>query len=168
MWREIADGVTAQTTKSRVKYWGHCKEYCRPFKVNPYLENLTACERTVVLTGFSARVWIRDYCIGDQVSVQTVTNALADISKICQLVGKQSPIIEAEGKYILPLKHIVKSFRRLDLPSIPQMYIPVEVPEEAIKLGYLTPNARKCATAHLTNIAFYYILRSRIKVKRNG
>ena len=53
------------------------------------------------------------------------------------------------------------------------MAIPVEVPEAAIKLGYLTTNARKRATADPTNIAFYYLLCSGeytkpIKVKQNG
>ena len=128
MWREIADGVTAQTTKSRVKYWGHWKEYCRPFKVNPYLENFTAWERAFILTGFAVRVRNGAYGLVDQVNVQMVANVLAAISKTCQLVEKQIPILESEGEYILPLKHIVESFRWLDPPSIPQMAIPVEVP----------------------------------------
>ena len=98
---------------------------------------------------------------------------LVAISKTCQLVVKQGPILKAEGKCILPLKCIVERFRRLDLPSIPQMYIPVEVPKAAMKLVYLTPNARKCDTADLTNIALYYLLCSGEytkprKVKHNG
>ena len=53
------------------------------------------------------------------------------------------------------------------------MAITLEVPEAAIKLEYLTPIARKRATADLTNIAFYYLLCSGeytkpIKVKQNG
>ena len=52
------------------------------------------------------------------------------------------------------------------------MAILVEVPEAAIKLVYLDPNAHKRATVDLTNIAFYHLLRSGeytklIKLKRN-
>ena len=52
------------------------------------------------------------------------------------------------------------------------MAILVEVLEAAIKLGYLDPNVHKRATVDLTNIAFYYLLRSGeytklIKLKRN-
>ena len=41
----------------------------------------------------------------------------------------------------------------------------MEVAETEIKLGYLTPNVHKCATADLTNIFLYYLLRSREYVK---
>ena len=82
-------------------------------------------------------------------------------------------ILEAEGECIIPLKHIVESFRRLYPASIPQIAVPLDVPEAAIKMRYLTPNACKHATVDLTNIAFYYLLRSgeytkRIKEKCNG
>ena len=100
-------------------------------------------------------------------------NAIMATSKTFQLVRKEILILEAEGKYILPLKRIVESFRRLDPPPTPQMAIPVDVPEVAIKLWHLTPNARKRATEDLTNILFYYLFRNGEytkprKVKRNG
>ena len=172
-WNAIADGVTAQTAQTRQKYWKHWTEYCQLFQQGPHLDTITACEKSVIITGFAARVRTGAYGLGDQVSVQTVTNALAAVSKTCQLVGQQSPIFETEGEYILPVKRLVEGFKRVDPPAIPQMAVPVSVPEKALELAYATSSPRKQAAGDLVTIAFYFLLRSGEytkprKVKRNG
>jgi len=172
-WRTITDGVTAQTSKTRERFWKDWTGYCKQCCTDPYLEQLTPCERSIIITAFAARVRTGAYGLGNQVRVQTVTDALAAISKTCQLVGKQSPVYETEGQYILPVQRIVEGFRRQDPPSIPQMAVPKEVPEAACKLAYLTNSSRLQAAGDLTVVAFYFLLRSGEytkprKVKRNG
>lgn len=172
-WRTIADGVTAQTSKTRQKYWKHWTEYCHQCTTDPYLDELSSCERAVLITAFAARVRTGAYGRGDQVGVQTVTKALAAISKTCQLVGKQSPVTQTEGKYILPVERIVEGFKRQDPPAIPQMAVPKDVPEAALALAYAVGTNRTEAVGDLTIVAFYYLLRSGEytkprKVKRNG
>jgi hypothetical protein len=130
-WRTIADGVTAQSAKARKKYWKHWTTYCTSCNTDPYLTDLTTCEKTVIITAFAGRVRTRAYGLGNQVGVQTVTQALSVITKTCQLVGQPSPVIEKEGEYIVPVKQVVEGFRCLDPPSIPQMAVPVEVPQMA-------------------------------------
>jgi hypothetical protein len=172
-WRTIADGTTHQTAKTREKYWKDWCAYSTQCTPDPYLRKLTKCERAILLTGFAARVRTGAYGRGDQVKVQTVTDALAAISKTCQLVGEQSPVYETEGEYILPIRRLIEGFKRADPPAIPQMAVPVEVAETAAKMGYMTANPRAQAVGDLTLIAFYYLLRSGEytkprKVQRNG
>ena len=172
-WGTIADGVTVQTSKTRQKYWKHWTDYCQNCSTDPFLTGLSPCERAVVITAFTARVRTGAYGRGDPVKVQTVTDALAAISKTCELVGKCSPVYKSEGTYILPVQRLVEGFRRQDPPAIPQMAVPVQVPETARRLAYLTSDPHQQAVGDLTVIAFYYLLRSgeytkpRL-VKRNG
>ena len=112
----------------------------------------------MLFTAFAARVRTGAYGQGDQVGVQTVTKALAAISKTCQLVGKQSPVTQTEGKYILPVERIVEGFKRQDPPAIPQMAVPIDVPEAALALAYAVGTNRTEAVGDLTIVAFYYLL----------
>jgi hypothetical protein len=172
-WRTIADGTTVQTTRTRERYWKDWTTYSSQCSTDPYLSNLSKCEKAIILTAFAARVRTGAFGRGNQVKVSTVTDALAAISKTCQLVGQQSPVYETEGEYILPIQRLVEGFKRSDPPAIPQMAVPVSVPEMAARLGYITNNPRAQAAGDLTLIAFYYLLRSGEytkprKVLRNG
>jgi hypothetical protein len=172
-WRTIADGTTVQTTRTRERYWKDWTTYSSQCSTDPYLSNLSKCEKAIILTAFAARVRTGAFGRGNQVKVSTVTDALAAISKTCQLVGQQSPVYETEGEYILPIQRLVEGFKRSDPPAIPQMAVPVSVPEMAARLGYITNNPRAQAVGDLTLIAFYYLLRSGEytkprKVLRNG
>ena len=80
---------------------------------------------------------------------------MAAISKTCQLVGEQSPVYEAEGEYILPIRRLIEGFTRTDPPAIPpQMAVPVEVAETTAKLGHLTANKRANVQSLKTNLTF--------------
>ena len=143
------------------------------FQLGLHLDNITVCKKSIIITDFTARVRTRAYGYGDKVSVQTVTNALAAISKTCQLVGKPSPIFEREGEYILPIKRLVEGFKRVDPPAILQMAVPVSVPEMALELAYEMSSLQKQAAGDLVTIDFYFLLRSGEytkprKIKRNG
>ena len=173
-WRAYADGVTPQTTKTRQKYWKAWASYCAACgQPNPYLDTINKVEQGIILLAFAARVRTGAFGYGHQVTVQTITDALSAISQTCRLAGKQSPTIEAEGSYILPLKRMLEGFKRLDPPSTPQMAVPVDVPEEARRLGLATGDSLQAAAGDLTVIAFYFLLRSGEytkprRVRRNG
>ena len=144
-----------QTTRTRERYWKDWTTYSSQCSTDPYLSNLSKCEKAIILTAFAARVRTGAFGRGNQVKVSTVTDALAAISKTCQLVGQQSPVYETEGEYILPIQRLVEGFKRSDPPAIPQMAVPVSVPEMAARLGYITNNPRAQAAGDLTLIAFY-------------
>ena len=104
---------------------------------------------------------IGGYGQGDQGRVQSVTYAIADISKTYQMFGEQIPIYQTEGEYILPIKSIIEGFRRQEPPSIPKLAVPKEVPEMEHQMAYLTGNPNVQVIGDLSIISFYYLLRSR-------
>jgi hypothetical protein len=77
-----------------------------------------------------------------------------------EMAGQQSPIYQAPDEYILPIKRCIEGFRREDPPAVPQLAVPIAVPKEAYRFGYLTSNVRLQAQGDLALIAFFYLLRS--------
>ena len=68
---------------------------------------------------------------------------------------------------------MIEGFKRLDPPATPQMAVPVDVPEEARRLGLATGDKLQEAAGDLAIIAFYFLLRSGEytkprRVRRNG
>ena len=160
-WGAIDNGVTAQTAKTRQKYWHHWKTYVGQWKQDCFLENNTEIERGIILTAFAARVRSGFYGRGTQVKVPTVQEALAAISKTAELAGKPSPVYKYEENYILPVQRCIEGMRRNDPPSIPQLAVPISVPLQCYKYAYeqSTISYREKATADLALIAFFYLLR---------
>ena len=158
--RAMSNGVTPQVTKTRQKYWGHWETYTAKCNVSPFLDAVDNIERAILLTGYAARVRTGAFGRGNQVKIQSVTDALSSISTTAQLVGKQSPVHKAPGEYILPVKRCIEGFRRDDPPAQPQLAIPKEVAEECIRLGYLSQDVCLQAKGDLATVAFYYLLRN--------
>ena len=114
----------------------------------------------MVLTAFAARVRKGYYGQGRQVKVQTVSNAMAAISKTIELAGYKSPIYRADNKYNLQIERAIEGWRREDPPAIPQLAVPVTVPlqmAEAAYQGQGTPLIQ--AIADLALIGFFFLLR---------
>ena len=152
-------GVTPKTDSVRQKYWHHWEQYARDAGVDPFLDSVPPLERDVVTGAFAAWVRTGKYGIGRQIKVDSVTDALAAISKTIELAGKPSPIYRAENKYQLHLKWLVEGFRRLDPPTVPQLAVPVTVPQTAYT-NHITnsdPIVRQLACLML--VAFYFLLR---------
>jgi hypothetical protein len=126
---------------------------------DPFLYNVPAMERDIIVSAYAARVRTGVYGHGHQVQVQTVTDALSSISKTIELAGQQSPIYRAEGKYTLVLQRMVEGFRREDPPSIPQLAVPITVPNLCYNAGINSSCPFKEATGCLVIIAFFYLLR---------
>ena len=68
---------------------------------------------------------------------------------------------------------MIEGFKRMDPPSTPQMAVPVDVPEEAQRIGKASGDNLQRAAGDLTVIAFYFLLRSGEytkprRVRRNG
>ena len=158
-WRAAAAGVTPKTTSDRVKYWSHWVNYASMCGCDPFLYNVPAMERDIIVSAYAARVRTGVYGHGHQVQVQTVTDALSSISKTIELAGQQSPIYRAEGKYTLVLQRMVEGFRREDPPSIPQLAVPITVPNLCYNAGINSSCPFKEATGCLVIIAFFYLLR---------
>ena len=134
-WRAVANGTIVQNQTTRQKYWSRWSEYCSSFRIDPFLQETTKLEQIVLTTGFAARVRTGAYGRGDKIKVQSVTEALAAISKTIELAGQPSPLYKALNEYILPLERLVEGFRREDPPSIPQLAVPISVPWECHRVA---------------------------------
>ena len=73
----MSTGVTHQNIQTRQKYWNFWQTYCAQCKTNPYLDSTNKIEQSILLTGYAARVRTGIYGRGNQVKVQTVTDALS-------------------------------------------------------------------------------------------
>lgn len=175
-WRSITDGITNQTAKTRLRYWQGWQQYCAQFygPTDHYLERTNSAEKAILLTAFAARVRTGAFGRGNQVKVSSVSDALAAITTSAKLVGKQSPVFETEGEYILPVKRCLEGFRREDPPSQPQLAVPSSVPKEAFEYGQKIGSNKQIAIGCLSVIAFYFLLRvgeytdPRTVTRRNG
>lgn len=160
-FRATATGVTYKTAKNQDKYWAHWCSYCFECGLaNPYLKDIPDIKKPLVINGFAARVRSGAYSLGDKVRVQTVSGALAAVSNTMELACKQSPLYQTLGEYILPVRRCIEGFRRDNPPSIPQLAVPVSVPEEAAQIGHASNDPFHKAVGDLSLVAFYFLLRS--------
>ena len=172
-WRAIANGVTTQSAKTRQKYWQHWVSYTYNLRTDPYLKRESKLNQSIILTGYATQVRAGTYGLGNEVKVQTVSNALAAISKTIELAGECSPVYQDHEKYILPIQRCLEGFRRDDPPAIAQLAVPVAVPNKALALAYATSCPLQQAAGDLIIIAFYFLLRSGEytkpkRIKENG
>ena len=127
--------------------------------MDPFLRQGSELEQSIIITGFASRVRTGFYGRGNQVKVQSVSEALAAISKTIELAGEQSPLYKSHNIYKLPIERLIEGYRREDPPAIPQLALPVIVPNNCYEQAYQTTDKCIRATADLILIAFYYLLR---------
>lgn len=152
-------GVVAATTKTRKRYWRHWCRYTAALFVDPLLQNTDPIIRDTVLTGFAARVRTGHYGKGRQIKVQGVADALSAISKTIELAGLPSPVYRHHQVYTLAIQRCIEGMRRQDPPAVPQIAVPITVPNFLCTAGAASTNTKAKAIGDLTLIAFYYLLR---------
>jgi len=137
----------------------HWSCYSKSVGVDPLLEHTDPLIRDVVITAFAARVRTGYYGRGDEIRVSGVTEAISAISKTIELAGYKSPVYRSPNVYNLSIQRLVEGYRREDPPSVPQLAVPVSVPENMADIAYRTECPLLQAIADLAVIAFYYLLR---------
>ena len=75
-------------------------------------------------TAFAAWVRTGHYGLGNQVTVQSINNALAAINKTIELAGLPSPLYGSHNKYNLQIKCCLKGMQCEDPPAITQLALP--------------------------------------------
>jgi hypothetical protein len=159
--RAIANGVVDKTSKTRAKYWRHWCQYAEMCGVNPFIhkDDMSQLEREIILCSYSARVRSGAFGRGAQIKVQAVTDALAAVSKTIQLAGEQSPIYEAKDVYKENIGRMVEGYRRDDPPAVPQLAVPITVPNFCYKSTQNSKHQKLKTAGELVMMAFYYLLR---------
>ena len=81
--------------------------------MDPFLRQGSELEQSIIITGFASRVRTGFYGRGNQVKVQSVSEALAAISKTIELAGEQSPLYKSHNIYKLPIERLIEGYRRV-------------------------------------------------------
>jgi hypothetical protein len=158
--RAIASGTVVKTASDREKYWNHWVSYAKTCKINPWLLGIDQLELEIIVSGFAARIRAGNYGRGNQVTVSTVQNGLSAITKTLKLAGKSSPLYkEGTDKYKTTIQRLIEGYQRQDPPVVPQIAVPVAVPNLVFTQGHASGESKQKAIGNLSLIAFYYLLR---------
>ena len=158
--RAIAHGTTPSVARDRIKYWTHWSNYATTCHLDPFLRQTPELERDIVLSGFAARIRSGYYGRGAQVKVSSVQDGLSAITKTLELAAQQSPIHKSgTDKYTTTFARLIEGWRREDPPVVPQLAVPVAVPNYLFKVGCISNNPKLHTIGNMAIIAFYYLLR---------
>ena len=158
-WQTIGNGVVDENSRTRIKYWNHWITYTGRFNKDKFLEGCTTQQQNIIVTAFAARVRTGYYGLGNQVKAKSVADALSAVAKTFELAGKPSPIHQAHETYTTPVARLMEGFRREDPPPVPQLAVPLSVPEHMVTTGLASKCTKTQAIGDLATIAFYYLLR---------
>ena len=162
--QDSLNGIVDQTKRVRLRYWTHWAHFCQVLHngVDPFLSGATNQEKVALLEAFARYVREGNAGRGHQVRSGSVSDAICAIGKTFEMACLPNPTYQptAYGQHWEPLKNILRSYRRTDPKSRPQLAVPVAVPEHLLtSLSAASPCPLQEATADLANIAFYYLLR---------
>ena len=92
-------------------------------------------------------------------SCAQVQTAIRAINQTCHLDRGKEPLYRSPGKYLKPLEIIFSGFTREDDAPVPELVVPVGVPNQCVAVGQCSAATPKDATiGDLVIIAFiiYY------------
>jgi hypothetical protein len=141
--------------------------------VDPYLQDAPFQERIRLLSGFAARVRTGFYGKGNQVKNRTVSSVLTAVGQTIALACDANPIKAVGSKRLPPrLQVMLDRYRKVDPPTRKKLPVQADVLELLVDAAYHQGSKPgQQATADLSMIAFYYLLRIgeyTIKEKRNN
>ena len=127
------------------------------------LQKLPDQQRVDLLCAFAARVRSGALGKGHQVRCGTVQVALRAIGATFELAEQPNPTYNPytinKATYWKRISQLLETYKREDPPAQAQLAVPVTVAHYHAHLANKTTDPQQQATSHLTNIAFYYLLR---------
>ena len=157
---DIANGRVAATSAERDRFWHHWCGYVQGMGIDPYLQEESYNTKVRAVTGFGGRVRT-GYCgHGNQVTCARVQTAIRAIGQTCELDLGVNPLYRAHERYLKQVELMFAGFKRDDPIPVPEIAVPVSVPEECAKMGLTSAATEKeKAVGDLAIIAFFYLLR---------
>jgi len=147
------------TRKTRQRYWGQWIEFL-PSGFDPYLQDMDAEERLVVLQACARRAREGTFGVGKQVQTGSVQAALGAVAKTIKLAGWPNPLYKAgTTNYHAALAMQTEGYRREDPATRKQTAVPVSVPNFVFTNTGETNDPKLKAFGELVLIAFYLLLR---------
>ena len=149
------------TTYERESFWAKWCGYVQKFEdVDPYLA--TECFDDIIrsVTGFAGQVRTGHYGRGNTVSCARVATAVRAIGQTCEMERGYNPLYRAPERYLRPIELMFAGFRRDDTIPVPEIAVPVSVPQQCAMAGLSAAATPKDeAIGDLALISFYYLLR---------
>jgi hypothetical protein len=154
-------GRLEATSRGREKYWNHWQKYSAPVGVDPYLQGTNFQKLIRLLSGFAARVQTSYYGNGKQVKNCTVSSAITAAGQTIALACDFNPTKVVGSERLLPRLQIMREgYRKVNPATRKKLPVQTDVSELLVKTAYQHGRPqRQRATADLTIIAFYYLLR---------
>jgi hypothetical protein len=154
-------GRLKATSRGRQKYWNQWQKYMAPMGVDPHLQDTSFSKRVQLLSGFAARVRTGYYGTGNQDKNFTVSSAIMAVGQTIALACDANPTKVVGSKCLLPcLQIMLDGYRKVDPPTHKKLPIQSNVPKLLVETAYQPGTTQhQRATADLTMIAFYYLLR---------
>ena len=159
----IANGVVDATHHERKRYWDHWVTFVQSHHMDPHLRSVPHIDQVELLSAFASKVRSGAFGRGHRIRAATVQVALRAVGATFELAGQPNPTYNAYSQvrcYWKRLSQQIEGYRREDPPSRGQLAVPVSVAHLLATHAHSTAaNAKSAATGHLSNIAFYYLLR---------
>jgi len=147
------------TWKTRQHYWRHWIDFI-PISFDPYLQNVDATHRPVVLQAFARRAREGAFGRGKQVQTRSIQAAIRAVAKTIKLAGRPNPLHKlGTTNYHTAIAMQTEGYRRGDPATAKQMAVPVRVPNFVFTNLRETKDPQQRAVGKLVLIAFYFLLR---------
>ena len=129
----ITTGRVAATSEERTKFWERWTRYVQPLGIDPYLQSVAFRDKVRATTGFAQRVRTGYYGFGAQVTTARVQTAIRAVGQTCELDLGNNPLYRAPERYIKPLELLFAGYRKEDPIPVPEIAVPVGVPNHCWK-----------------------------------
>jgi hypothetical protein len=167
-WQDIE--VATMDVGSRARSW---KWWCDYTSANgyadPFLQSQPPSAHLHVLLAFAAKVRSGDLGKGRQVKVGTVTTTVRFVGQTFQLAGHHDPRTPSGSKELhLALSRLFATYKHSDPATQSQVALPVAIFDDIMAHEGASRLPITKATADLTIIAFYFLLRVGEYTKPSG
>jgi len=135
--RRVADAAirnrrVALTTHDRTSFWETWYTYVHSRGIDPYLQGVSFGDIIKNVSGFDRRIREGHLGRGHRVSCSRVQTEVRVIGQTCELDKGYNPLYRAPEKYIKPLELIFSGFIKEDKLPVPQIAVPVVVPQQMV------------------------------------
>jgi hypothetical protein len=147
--------------EARARAWTSWCKYIAANGLNdPFLQYQTPSSRLHVLLAFAAKIRSGDLGKGKQVKLGTVTSTVRFVGQTFQLAGHSDPRTLPGSKQLhLALSRLYSAYKHIDPATQSQIALPVAIFEDIMANEGISRLPNVQATADLTIIAFYFLLR---------
>lgn len=140
------------------RHWQLWLEFCSEHTVDPWFTD--GADPIPYLLVYAQRY--RDGRLtssGRPVRAGTVSDSIQSIGQAYQWVGAEPPHKDRTGRYDLRLKHLLAYYAKQDPPPTRVKPVPVQLVQALLRNAHLTTDEYFRATADMTCIGFYFLMR---------